>query len=228
MTMVTRRAALKCLAVSAMAPLVELRPAIDRERLLAAFCDTGGTRSIRFDLAAPFAVGSLTYATDALSMCRAEIANRWEIGERRLPPIEKCWDRLWKPARRFELYSLPPIDTLTLGDQGDYGVCPLCDGRRKSLGSAYPDGEWCDSLEAHLRYYDVDDNTTLDPACQLCHGRLYAGPWQVRVCGVLMSYSRMKAIAALPEARVSRTEVDGGALLFAAAGFEGVAMGMHQ
>lgn len=234
MTM-TRRTALTSLAAMAMAPIINLRPAIDRERLLSAFAATDGTGSARFDLDAPFGVGSLTYATDARAMCRAEISNRVENGERRLPNVLECWDATWLPERRFEPFALPRVDQLTLGANGDYGTCPLCSGRRKFLGSEYPDGEWFDSEDAYVKDYDIDDNTTLDPSCELCHGKLYNGPWQVMIRGVLMDYSRLKPIAALPCVQLSSrlgVRVAGGmtgdALLFIADGFEGIAMGMTR
>lgn len=210
-----------------LATLVRLRPEIDREAMLAAFCRDPRYGSGRYDLDYPFGHGSLTYATDARSIVRAEIANRREDGERTLPDVRTCWDKYWHPAGEFIPYHLPPIDTLTLGRNGDYGVCPLCSGRRVSVGEHYPTYEWTESREAFLRDYDIDDNTTLDKSCELCSGKLYDGPWQVRVAGVLMDYSRLKPIAALPNVRVSATTGEK-AILFLADGFEGMAMGMND
>lgn len=221
----SRRTAMKSLAALTLAPIVDLRPTIDRERLLSAFSATDGTGSARWSLESPFGVGSLTYATDARSMCRAEIANRVENGERRLPDVATCWQLHWSPADKFRPYELPSIDSLTLGTHHDWGTCPLCSGRRKSLGAEYPDNEWVDTWLARRKDYDVDTNTTLDPSCPLCHGRIYHGPYQVRVCGVLMDYSRVKPIVALPNVRIARSNAE--SLLFIADGFEGVAMGME-
>lgn len=222
---ISRRTALKALAAVAMAPCVKLRTEIDAERLLAAFvCPY---KSLLYDIDAPFGVGSLTYATDAKKMCRAEIANRVENGERTLPNVQLAWNNLWVPDREFVPFALPPVESLTLGGASDWGTCPLCSGRRKFLGDTYPDWEWCDSVAARLCDYDIDTNTTLDPSCELCKGRTYHGPWQVRVAGVLMDYSQLKPVAALPNVRISKSRVDD-CLLFIADGFEGMAMGLHD
>lgn len=222
---VSRRGALKSIAALAMAPIIDLRPTIDRERLLLAFkCPY---KSIRYDIDEPFGVGSLTYATDARKICRAEIANRIENGERTLPNVVRCWSEHWHPAGAFKPFDLPPVESLTLGGNSDFGTCPLCSGRRKFLGDMYPDWDWCDSWKARSVDYDVDTNTTLDPSCELCHGRTYHGPWKLRVDGVLCDYSELKPIAALPNVRITRSTQDS-CLLFVADGFEGMAMGMHD
>lgn len=217
-----------------MAPTIALRQEIDHERLLRAFCDDA---SYRYDLDQPFGIGSLTYASDAKHICRAEIANRVENGERRLPKnVLNLWDHYWHHDG-FVPLELPHPDTLTLGACHDCAVCPYCDDRRISLGAEYPD------FDKYGRAlvgpdYDIDTNTIRDKSCPACHGRTYLGPWQINISGVLLNYSRLKPIAALPNVRVAATKApslypactrhDPDLLLFSADGFEGMTMGMSQ
>lgn len=204
-----------------MAPTISLRREIDRERLLMNFCADYVTR---YDLEKPFGVGSLTYATDAKHMARAEIANRFEDGERRLPKdVIDVWKFHFQPGQLIP-FALPSISELTLKCDGGE-ICPLCDDRRILFGETYPSE---DEME-RLLDYDVDDNTYRDNSCQLCHGLTYHGPNEAMVCGVRMSYSRLKPIAALPNVRVTRSKPSKDEypiLNFVADGFEGVAMGL--
>ena len=220
---VSRRTVLKTIGAALMAPTISLRSEIVRERLLQAFCDDA---SYRYDLTKPFGIGSLTYATDAKHMARAEIANRFEDGERRLPKgVLDAWKFHFQPGK-FIPFELPSISGLTLTGNDD-GICPLCDDRRISFGKTYPSEDEMD----RLLDYDVDENTYRDNSCVLCHGLTYHGPCEAIVCGVRMSYSRLKPIAQLPNVRIARGRVsrdDYPFLTFVADGFEGVAMGLPK
>lgn len=224
----TRRGFGKLVSALAMVPTVELRKHVDHERLLSEFCDKG--EFFRFGINAPFGVGSLTYATDAKHIARCELAGRVENGERRLPRnVGEVWDKFytfdeWK-AIPFEM---PDIRSCRLRkNYDDRGTCPKCGGRRISYGESYPTNEWASSGLAFVCDYDVDTNTVLDESCTTCKGRRYNGPWIVDVCGVPMSYSRLRPIAALPCVRVMASERKG-ALIFAAEGFEGIALGIME
>lgn len=231
---ITRRTVLKTLAAATLAPTIELRQHIDRERLLRAFCDDA---PYRYDLDQPWGIGSLTYASDARHICRAEIANRVENGERRLPKnVINLWDRYWHHDGLVP-FELPSPDTLTLGAGHDCAVCPYCDDRRIFLGDKYPEFDDCGRALAGPDY-DVDTNTVRDKGCPACRGKTWDGSWQINIGGVLLNYSRLKPIAALPNVRVAATkatpiDIKGerkhchpNVLLFAADGFDGMAMGM--
>lgn len=142
----TRRGFGKLVAALAMVPTVELRKHVDHERLLSEFCDKD--RTIRFDINAPFGVGSLTYATDARHIARSELASRVENGERRLPRnVGEVWDHFYTfDARKAVPLEMPDIRSCRLRkNYDDGGTCPECGGRRVSYGESYPTNEWADS-----------------------------------------------------------------------------------
>lgn len=229
---ITRRSALKSLAATVaaiMVPTVRLRPAIDREALLARFCLPSDVPS-RWDLHAPFLHGRLAYATDARWMARAELPSVECDGERLLPRVEQAWKNAWNPTGAFRPFDLPPIDALTLGDlDGDWGSCPECDNRRVSFGDSYPTDQ---TAADELPDYDPDDNTIRDVSCPRCHGRPYLGPNRAMIGGVILDYTRLKTIAQVPNVEVapavhaSITSHD--CLLFRGDGFEGILMGMTK
>ena len=103
---VSRRTVLKGIAAAIMAPTIQLRASVPDERLLLPFCDPD---TIRYNFEAPFGYGSLTYATDCLSMIRCELANRQEVGERRLPNIAKVWSDWFQPAGQWRPLTLEDI-----------------------------------------------------------------------------------------------------------------------
>lgn len=227
-----RRTVLKTLgsiAASLVVPVVELRPSIDRERLLAKFCDVDVHH--RYDLQHPFGVGSLTYATDARHMCRTEIANRYEVGERRLPKnVKEVWEHHWKPVTRFEPFLLPDPNTLTIGgrcrDDCSYcATCPHCGNRRISFGDEYPNNDEYQRLLA--LDYDVDDNTYRDPSCHGCRGKDWKGNWVHKVSGVFMDYWRLRPISAIPNVEVAASSAPF-SILFRGDGFEGIAIGLDR
>ncbi len=226
--MITRRTALKGLAAACMAPLVNLRPEIDRERILKGFCDD--IESLRYGdlLKRPFGVGSLTYATDARHIVRTELVNRVEDGERKIPDVEWVWEHYCEMSGKFRPFELPPVERLTL--HRDYCSCPLCGDRRVSLGPNYPEwgpnGEPADYELTRLSY-DVDDNSIRDKSCPLCHGLTYHGPNVLEVCGVVMQYTRLKPIANIPNVMIAPSMREG-ALLFSGDGFEGIALGLRK
>lgn len=230
---VSRRTALKAFAALAMAPIIDLRREVDRERILRGFC--AEEENVRWSLNAPFGVGSLTYATDAKYMARAEIANRVENGERCLPKVTDCWNKLWVPSGEFKTFHLPTADDLeNVGENhfyDPYHLCPYCGNSRVSLGSEYPewgsDGE-PKSLRIRRLDYDVDTNTIRDESCPHCKGLQYKGHACLRVDGMLHEYWRLRPIAAIPDVKVCRSASDKNCLLFKGDGFEGMAMGLFE
>lgn len=224
---ISRRSALKSIALAIVAPTVRLRQSVDREALMRAFCCPEGWCS-RYDIDQPFNFDSLTYACDYRHAVRAELSNTIEEGTRRIPDMQKCWGEYWHPGH-FVPFELPPVDSpLLVTCQGGYcGICPLCDDRRISFGDRYPA-----SLDEVPIGYDPDDNTYRDPSCPLCRGSEdFSGPSQLIVQGVRLSYSRLKPLAALPGLRVAgnvRQHTTEGPLVFKADGFEGMAMGISS
>lgn len=227
MSLVTRRTALKVCASFLSAPIVRLRAEVDRELLLSAFVCPRGHRHSRYDLIAPFCVGSLTYATDAIHICRSELVNREEtLKTRRIPGnLDELYRSHFTGSGSWRDFELPDWRKCE-NPNSDIYSCPECGGRRVSLGEYYPDNDWITSSSAEELDYDVDDNTTRDPSCNVCHGKTWRGPSLLVVSGVHFEYSRLKAMAALPNVRVARSAQDD-AIVFRADGFEGIAMGMR-
>jgi len=226
MESVTRRTAVKALASFLAAPIVRLRAEVDRERLLAAFVCSRGYRHSRYDINSPFGIGSLTYATDAMHICRAELVSREEVGQRRLPGnLDELYRSHFTGSGVWRAFELPDWRKC-VNPNSDFYSCPECGGRRVSLGEYYPDNDWITSSAAEELGYDVDDNTTRDPSCGLCYGKTWRGPALLVVAGVHFEYSRLKPIAALPNVRVARSAHDD-AIVFRADGFEGIAMGIN-
>lgn len=222
MVKVTRRTALKSALAAMICHTIELRPEVNREQMLSVFCDQNG-RS-RYDMTAPFRVGSLTYATDARWMARAELDSPKESGEMRLPPVEQCWKRLWHPGV-FRDVCLPHWSKAAIPhDHG--GLCPECGNRRISAGESYPSDD--DIQKLHDYDYEIDTNTYRDPSCEVCKGRCFKGPTMIEIDGVTLCYWRAKKVLELPSCRVSRSKADTDALLFVADGFEGVLMGLAR
>lgn len=220
-----RRSFLRTVAAAIMVPCVQLRREVDRESLMLAFCDT--EQASRYDFDQPFSVGSLTYSTDSRHMVRAELVNRLDCGERRLPRgVEDVWNSYWHP-RDWRPFELPPMSVLI--KHRNEGICPECGDRWIPLGDKYPSEE-----EVNDRYmglsYDVDTNSIRDASCPLCHGRTYYGPHCVEVCGVLMTYHRLKPIAAIPGVMVAANRLDDpdSPLLFRGSGIDGIAMGLAR
>jgi hypothetical protein len=127
--MISRRTVLK-LAAAALFPVVKLRGNVPDEKLLMQFCSD---ESIRYSLQSPFGVGSLTYATDGYAMVRAEIANRQEIGERRVPQADRVFEKywcsvgVWSPVESFRLVPEFFCDGLGCPGCGSF-TCGVCHG----------------------------------------------------------------------------------------------------
>lgn len=208
-------------ALFGMVPCVRLRTEVDIESIMLRFCDDEANR---FDLTKPFTFGPFTYATDRRHMVRAELVNREDNGERRLPKnVEEVWRYHWHPSN-WVPFELPRIEDLTIRcSDGFYAICPLCDNRRISLGEWPPE-----SFDKFRRLdYDPDDNSIRDKSCQLCQGMQYNGPSLIMVRGTLMSFHRLKPIAAIPGVQVAANEKgEDHPLLFRGAGLEGMAMGI--
>lgn len=213
-------------AAAMFGPRITLRSEIDREKLMLPFCDSWG--NARWDLDAPFGVGSLTYATDAKRIIRAELNNRKEEGERRIPRVESLWLKEWHPVGELFPFERPSLDSIRYGFHG-FCDCPACGGRRvpwDGVGKEYPNLD--DAGFKHLereRGYDVDDNCVFDPSCETCKGRPYKGPSLLRFRDQFYSAALLLPIWDLPNVRlgVGPADKDGGRrLLFTADGFEGI------
>jgi hypothetical protein len=225
---VSRRTVLKGIAAAIMAPTIQLRASVPDERLMLAFCDPDCSR---WAIDAPFGWGSLTYATDTRAMIRAEIANRQEVGERKLPPkIDQIWESWFRPAQQWR--QLTPDDIQpTIAD--GIGMCFECGDRRVSYGDEYPDlNEWgyfTDERCGRLGY-DIDDNTIRDESCPTCKGLAYGHKNITVICGQEHQSHNLKRILALPNAMVCPSELHmdkhAPGLLFRADGFEGIALGL--
>lgn len=220
--MISRRSVLKSFVATAaaiMAPAVKLRPAVPDERLMLAFCED--EPGFRWKLDKPFGVGSLTYATDRFAMVRAEIANRQQEGEVKLPPVSKVWTQYWEPSGRWQPVT-PELIRPTLNVNGV--ECPDCGGRRISLGDQYPGIN-----DYPGPGYDPDDNSVYDSSCKTCYGHAMDCP-RNQVCvvdGVPHSAWLMRRIMSLPNARVCSSRFDDLTILFTADGFEGISKGVH-
>lgn len=212
--MTSRRTFLKVAAAAMWAPKVLLRPGIPTEQILLGFVG----ESSRYSIESPFAVGSLTYATDARAMIRCELSNRVEDGERRLPPAEKVFNDLWRPKEWIPLNEVCQDPVLSVG----YGVCPECGGRRISLGDKWPD-------TPPPPLYDPDDNTCGDSSCQTCHGDHFHGASIAMIGGIKHFSYRLKRIAAIPDVKISPFSTgEHYGLLFRADGFEGISLGVND
>jgi len=225
---VSRRSVLKGIAAAMMCPTIQLRASVPDERLLLPFCDPD---SCRYSFEAPFGYGSLTYATDARAMIRCELANRQEVGEKRLPKdIDNVWGRWFKPASQWR--PLTPADIQPTVED-DCVKCFTCGDRRVSLGKEYPEIN-SEGLpkDFRIRYldYDIDDNTIRDESCPVCNG-LNKGHNNIAVLfGQEHQAHELKRILALPNVMVCTSEFHPAehapALLFRADGFEGIALGL--
>ena len=219
--MVSRRSFVKAAAAAVLFPTINLRPNVPDERLLMAFC--GGPRYPHYDIAKPFGVGSLTYATDGYAMVRCELANRQEDEPRRLPPALGVWKKHWKP---FSLWTTADEDFLRPQFYDPDATCPECGDRRVSCGDTFPDlsapqaWEKLQSLE-----YDMDEDTIRDESCPVCRGRTANQPNVVELWGERYDAFGLKRLLALPNLKVANS-IMRGCLLFQADGFEGITLGM--
>jgi hypothetical protein len=219
-------------AAALFAPKISLRSEIDRERLMLPFC--AAWDYCRFDIDSPFGVDAFTYATDSRRMVRAEIANRCEVGERRIPNVTSLWQTLWLPSGEFRPFERPAVESLGWKCR-QYNICPACGGRRvpwDGVGEIYPSNEAAQAMRIEGRDYDVDDNTTLDPACELCRGKTYDGPSLLKIGSSLFSAAMLLPLWDLPGLKIALREpmLDSfrrqtiSPLLFTADGFEGAVM----
>lgn len=216
--MVSRRSFLQAMAVAMAVPIIDLRPGIPREKLMLDFCDQD---YLRYNLKQPFGVGSLTYATDSRAMIRTELLNRSEVGEQRVPPVDKVWHDHWNPVGQWRELD---DGILTPTIRKKYQLCPKCGDARVSFGEQYPDeGDW--SELCRLYNYDGDDNSIRDRSCDVCHGLDYQCAGFSDVLGVHHSSYMLKRIAALPNPMVCRSASVEHAVLFRADGFEGISLG---
>jgi hypothetical protein len=213
---------------------ISLRSEIDRERLMLPFCAPWDY--CRFDIDAPFGVGVFTYATDSRRMVRAEIANRCEVGERRIPNVSATWKTMWLPSGEFRPFERPAVESLQWKwrAKGE-DECPACGGRRvpwDGVGKEYPSEEQWEAMSAEGREWDIDNNTTLDPSCELCHGKTYDGPSLLKIGAAFFKMSILLPLWDLPGLKIALREpmLDSferkvyQPLLFRADGFEGLVM----
>lgn len=224
---VSRRSVLKGIAAAMMCPTIQLRASVPDERLLLPFC---ATEFSRYSLDAPFGWGSLTYASDSMAMIRAEIGNRQEVGERRLPNVQQVWDCWFRPASQWR--PLTPSDIEPTAQDG-VGKCWLCGDRRVSYGPDFPEvnefGQFEDERCNRLGY-DIDTNTIRDESCQRCKGRDFGHDTLCVLFGQEHQSHNLRRIVALPNVMVCTSEFNpkkhASALLFRADGFEGIALGL--
>jgi hypothetical protein len=223
--MVSRRLVLQAGVASLFAPTVVLRQNVSRERFLRPFCDSD---FIRYDLAEPFKVGSLTYATDGRSIVRCELLSTLDDGvEKRRPNVELVYNQLFKPRSEFIPLELPSIESLEMNDWG----CPVCLNRR------LPSGDFRDEYHQTKYDYDPDDETIADISCRWCHSAngepLNAFRSVVSFNGGThrFVYSSLLKIAAIPNVRVALSIPEHDAkmplLLFRGDGFEGMAASLR-
>lgn len=226
----SRRSVLKGIAAAMMCPTIQLRPSVPDERLLLPFCDPDATR---YNFEAPFGYGSLTYATDSRAMIRCELANRQEIGERRLPKnIDETWSKWFRPKAQWRPLTLEDIQPT---ESNDYAVCFECGDRRISLGDAWPElNKWGEPEDKRLKElgWDVDDNTIRDDACHRCRGRCVGHVNVTVMFGHQHQAHQLKRILALPNPMVCASGFEPAehaqCLLFRADGFEGIALGLYD
>lgn len=214
----TRRSFLRASLAAALTPIIELRQSVPDEKLMLAFCSESCSR---YDLKQPFAVGSLTYASDVCAIVRAEIPNRIEVAQRRLPRnVPSIWRDHWHPDQFVPLTEelMRPVAN------SEYPLCPKCGDARIDFT---PDHRNPDHVELCRVYdFDPDEFTIRDKSCDVCHGLEYAGPDIADICGMLHRAFLLRRIAALPNARVCRSRSVPTALLFQADGFEGISLGI--
>lgn len=221
---ISRRASLRTILAASFATVVRLRPEVPREALLRSFC--GDPSYCSWALDEPIGVGSLTYATDARAIARCEIASRWDVGERRLPPVDRVWMENWNPVGEWV-----PIESVYKGptEFKEFMGCPACGDKRVCLGEFYPDHSDEALAAEHRRLsFDVDDNTIRDASCHLCHGLDYCGPnVALTPCGAHSAWM-LARIAAIPDVRVCRSWSNVNLMLFSGSGFQGMSMGCGE
>lgn len=223
--MQTRRGFMGAAAALVMAPLIKLRPEIERESILREFC---ADVSSRYNLTSPFGIGSATYATDATRAVRVELVSRNEDGSGRRPDMERCFSQIWHPGE-WRDFVLPSPEFLTLNCGLE--TCPHCLNRRVDANvfpdevKLTPDGmldcprieglDWC-----------PDDDTIRDSSCPVCHGRRYLGPDSVLIDGHPFAYEKLAPLAKIRRVRVSMSQSFERCLLFAGDGFDGCVLGL--
>lgn len=223
-----RRTVLKSIAAALMCPNITLRQSFPDERLLAAFCEQGCRI---WDLESPFGLGSLTYATDRVTLIRCELPSRLEEGERRLPRcVPQVWEDYWHPKQQWVPLTPESAKPVESYKKIMWQPCPQCDSAASvSLGTEYPDFSNQQIDRDITRFgYDVDTNCIRDKSCPVCHGLDYNGPSVAVVDGVRHSAYLLKRILALPGAEVCQSQSMPQAILFRANGFEGISVGVME
>lgn len=208
---------MKAIGAAMTVPIIDLRKSVPRENLLLQFCGEDS----RYRLDQPFGVGSLTYATDARAMIRAELVTRNEVGEMRLPPVARVWGEHWNPTGQWRELDEKMMEPTIIKE---FQSCPKCGGEKVSFGEGYPPPPEVFGLITNYSY-DVDDNTLRDRSCSLCHGLDYTDPAWSDVLGVHHNSHMLKRIAALPNAMVCLSASREDAILFRADGFQGISLG---
>lgn len=217
------------MAVSAllMRPTILLRNEIDRESILLGFCDHA-QHIMRYDLSSPFTLGSLTYATDARVMVRAELSSPIDDGKDVLrPQADKTFKQLWREGLKFHDLELARLEDLAEG----HATCPACEGRRVQVSHDDWERYWNDDD------FDPDDSTIGDRNCDWCWDRAKNRPRESvkcidRVDGFEFSHSLLKKVSTIPNVRVAASVNDSkhnvGLLQFFGDGFEGMLIGVRR
>ncbi len=200
-----RRDLLKA-ATALLLPTIDLRPFIDRERLMRPFCDT---ENLRYDCTRPFLDGEMAYATDSRRLIRGYLDGPALAGaEVRVPPVSQLFDRVWRDDLRWREFQLPAIEQLI--HRSNTGNCPACDNRRIVLPE-YP--EWNHEgrpkdRTIELLDYDIDDNSIRDASCPVCRGRRYDRGNALELDGTCFDYTFLKPVAAIPQVEWAVVQAD--------------------
>lgn len=222
----TRRTALKAITAALMCPTIKLRDDYPDERLLRQFCNSD--EHYRYDHSTPYSVGSLSYATDARVLVRAELPSVQTIGERVMPPIERVWKLWWTPSPFTPNTQWVPLEGRLIVPtirQEEYSRCPVCNSVASVQLAVYPGSE--EELEALKPFgWDVDSNSIRDRNCPECHGLEFKGNHLIQIHHTMFSAYYMRKLATLPNAEIclDRTKT---VLLVRAEAFQGILMSVE-
>lgn len=203
-----RRSFLATVAGAFLAPSAFFRSGVDAAAIMRSFCDPDHAI---YAIDRPFVDGGAVWATNCRQAIRGDGAEVEPEGEAlRRPRITRALAELI-PVGSWRPWRLPSIDELTLR-QRDGGICPACEWKRRIVLDEYPPEESI-AHDPAFALYDVDDNSIVDPACELCRGREYLGPTVVQVAGAFHCYALVKKLAAIPGLEVCESRRDGSNLL---------------
>lgn len=139
-------------------PSTILRPSIDREALLATFCDTAPFDA-RYPLKDPFTIGRWTYGTNARIAVRAELPGCIDDGTPKpRAPIDRVYENI-RSEMELRPYEPPPIEDWIASNSGS--ICPRCNNRRVPVPVVLDEYYTADD-------FDPDTLTIQDRNCDWC------------------------------------------------------------